>query len=127
MLTAHVAPAQQETKLQDTTPKKRLRSQALVKGFIGGESHDSYVIRARKGQTMSVQISWRLVNKNHAEFSVSGSPDGFSGELVDFGRQSKKGVRWSGKIPRTGDYYVYVYAHPTAHYTLRIISNSTQP
>ncbi|MFN2499697.1 MAG: hypothetical protein ABR557_11490, partial [Pyrinomonadaceae bacterium] len=34
-------------------PAKQLRSPAIVRGFIGGESHDSYVIRARKGQVMT--------------------------------------------------------------------------
>jgi hypothetical protein len=31
-----------------TTPKK-LKSPTVVRGFIGGESHDAYVIRAGKG------------------------------------------------------------------------------
>ena len=120
MLTAHVAPAQQETKLQDTTPKKRLRSPATVNGFIGGESHDSYVIRGRKDRTMTVQISWRIESDNRAEFTVSGMPDFFNSEPVSFGNQSNGGKRWSGKIPKTGDYYIYVVAHPTAHYKLSV-------
>src|SRR5687768_18265969 len=37
----------------------RLRNPATVRGTIGGESHDSYVIRARKGQMMTVRLSWR--------------------------------------------------------------------
>lgn len=41
----------------DSTPKKRLKSLALVRGSIGGEAHDSYVIRVRKGQILWVQIS----------------------------------------------------------------------
>ncbi len=118
MLTANVAVAQEEKTLKDTTPKKRLRSQSMVKGFIGGESHDSYVIRARKGETLSVQISWRLVGENRSEFTVSESPDAFSGEPVEFGSRSDEDKHWSGKIPKTRDYYIYVVAHPTAHYTL---------
>jgi len=54
LLVANIALAQ-----EDKTPKKRLRSPAVVKGFIGGESHDSYVIRAPKGRSLIVQISWR--------------------------------------------------------------------
>ena len=103
---------------------QRLRSPAIVRGFIGGESHDSYVIRARKGQIMTVQISWRHehneLGDNHAEFFVGELPD-FDGDgRVKFGKESNEGKRWSGKIPKTGSYYVYVTAHPTAHYTLRV-------
>ena len=113
LLTVNIACAQ-----DNTTPKKRLRSPATVKGFIGGESHDSYVIRVRKGQILSVQISWRRADDNHAEFIVSESPN-FGGQ-VEFGKESDKGKRWSGKIPKTENYYIYVTAHPTAHYALRV-------
>jgi hypothetical protein len=104
---------------------QRLRSPATVRGFIGGESHDSYVIRAREGQSMTVQISWRQAHDNelgdnHAEFFVSDLPNFDGGGQVKFGKESDKGKRWSGKIPKTGNYYIYVNAHPTAHYTLRV-------
>jgi len=57
LLTANiVGGAKEDTTLKDTTPKKRLRSQVIVKGFIGGESHDSYGIRAGKGRTMIVRL-----------------------------------------------------------------------
>ncbi len=52
-----IAAAQDETTLKDSTPKRRLRNHAIARGFIGGESHDSYVIRVRRGQTMTVQLS----------------------------------------------------------------------
>ena len=113
LLTANIAWGQ-----VDTTPRKRLRSPSTVRGFIGGESHDSYVIRARKGQVLTVQISWRRENDNNAQFTISDSPD-FGGQ-VEFGKESNNGKRWSGRIPRTKDYYIYVIAHPTAHYTLRV-------
>lgn len=115
-LAANVTRAQEE----DTTPKKRLRSPATVKGFIGGESHNSYVIRARKGQTMTVKISWQHKDDNRAEFSVSESDNFFNSEPITFGESSDEGKRWSGKIPKTGDYYIYVVAHPTANYTLKV-------
>ena len=104
---------------------QRLRSPATVKGFIVGESHDSYVIRARQGQIMTLQISWRTEHRkdlgdNRAGFFVSESPN-FDGVGQDkFGEESDNGKRWSGKIPKTGNYYIYVTAHPTAHYTLRV-------
>jgi hypothetical protein len=113
---AHAAQAQEYT--------QRLRSPATVRGFIGGESHDSYVIRGRKGQIITVQISWRRehseLGENHAEFFVGELPN-FDGEgRVKFGRESNHGKRWRGRLPKTGNYYIYVMAHPTAHYTLKV-------
>ncbi len=103
---------------------KTLRSPATVKGLIGGESHDSYSIHARAGQTMTVWISWKPehdgeLGDNHAEFFVSDSPE-FGGD-AEFGLSSEGGKRWIGKIPKTGNYYVYVMGHPSAHYTLKIV------
>ena len=120
MLVAGVAAAQEDTTFKDTAPKQRLQNPASVKGFIGGESHDSYVIRARKGQTMSVGISWRREGANRAEFTVSESPDAFTGEAVKFGSDITNGRLWRGRIPKNGDYYIYVVAHPAAHYTLQV-------
>ena len=116
LLAANIASGQEHS--------RQLRSPATVKGVIGGESHDSYVIRARQGQILTVQISWRPerhkeMGDNRAEFSLSESPD-FNGGQVTFGKESDKGKRWSGKIPKTGNYYIYVTAHPTAHYTLKV-------
>ena len=96
-----------------------LRSPQSVRGFIGGESHDSYAIRARKGQELTVHISWQRVGSNEADFSVSESAD-FNGDNVGFGTKSDGGKSWSGRILKTKIYYVYVTAHPTAHYVLMV-------
>ena len=88
-------------------------------GFIGGESHDGYVVRARKGQVLTVRLSWRREGDNRASLVVSESAD-FSGEAAKFGNDSNNGRRWVGRVPRTGDYYVYVMAHPSARYTLHV-------
>jgi hypothetical protein len=102
---------------------KTLRSPATVQGLIGGESHDSYVVHARTGQTMTVSLSWKLehdgeLGDNHVEFSVSDSPE-FGGN-VSFGQSSHDGKSWTGRIPKTGNYYIYVMGHPSAHYTLKV-------
>jgi hypothetical protein len=96
----------------------RLKSMVPVKGFIGGESHDSYVIRARKGQILTVSLSWQREGDNRASFTVSESPD-FSGAPAKFGNGSHEDTKWAGTVPRTGNYYVYVVAHPSARYTLK--------
>ena len=115
LLSAAIARAQ-----DDTVPKKRLRSPATVRGTIGGESHDSYVIRARRGQRMTVRISWRRDGDNQASFSISRSPNFFSAEPLNFGQESDEGKQWTGRIPQTGNYYIYVTAHPVADYVLRV-------
>jgi hypothetical protein len=55
-------------------------------GLVGGEAHDSYVIHLRKGEMMTVEVSWRREHTeqgdNHAEFFVS--------ELPNFGADGKK-------------------------------------
>ena len=104
----------------DTTPKKQLKSPATVKSVIGGEAHNSYVIHATKGQTMTVQISWQRDGDNRAEFTVSTSANFFNGESVKFGKESMNGKQWSGKTPKSGKYYIYVVAHPTAKYILKV-------
>jgi hypothetical protein len=104
----------------ETSPPRRLRSVAVVRGFIGGESHDSYVVRARKGQVLTVRLSWRREGDNRASLSVSESPDFNNVEPVKFGSEDNDGKRWSGRVPKSGDYYIDVVAHPSAHYTLRV-------
>jgi hypothetical protein len=99
---------------------RRLRGTASVRGFIGGESHDGYMVRARKGQVLTLRLSWRSEGDNRASLAVSASPDFYSGETAKFGNDSNNGQRWVGRIPLTGDYYIYVVAHPSAHYTLKV-------
>lgn len=109
--TAAVSQAQTER------PPKRLRSPATVRGFIGGESQDHYVIRAGKGKTMTVRISWRQEGDNSAGFGVS-PRSGQDGESL--GEESTDGKTWTARIPKTEDYIISVTAHPSAHYTLRV-------
>jgi hypothetical protein len=97
-----------------------LRSATTVRGFIGGESHDSYLVRARKGNVLTVRLSWRREGDNRSSFTVSESPDFYTGEPAKFGAEYDDGQRWAGRIPRTGDYYVHVVAHPSARYTLKV-------
>jgi hypothetical protein len=73
-----------------------------VRGFIGGESHDGYVVRARKGSRLTVRLAWRREGDNRASLAVSESPD-YSGEPVKFGTEYNDGKRWVGRVPRTGD------------------------
>jgi hypothetical protein len=103
---------------QDERPPKRLRNPATVRGFIGGESQDHYVIRARKGKTMTVRLSWRKEGDNTAGFGVSPRSSQEGEQLA--GQESNDGNTWTGRIPKTGDYIISVTAHPSARYTLRV-------
>lgn len=105
---------------RDGTPKKRLAIPATARGFIGGEAHDSYVVRARRGRTLVVEISWRKDGDNRAEFTVSRGTNFYNASAVRFGRTTNGGKRWTGKIAQTGNYYIYVVGYPTARYTLRV-------
>jgi hypothetical protein len=104
----------------EASPPRRLRSPASVRGFIGGESHDGYVIRASKGSVLTVRLSWRREGDNRGALAVSEASDYYTGEQVKFGAESNNGKRWVGRIPRSGDYYIDVVAHPSAHYTLKV-------
>jgi len=84
----------------------------VVKSFIGGESHDSYVLHLRAGRKLSVRIR---STANRAQFTVSTSE---FGEQVSFGKFN--GETWTGTIPETGVYFISVVAHPDARYTLRV-------
>ena len=74
---------------------------------------------------MTVEISWQHEHDsdaggNRADFFVGELPNFDGNGVVKFGAASKDGKRWSGKIPRTADYYIYVTAHPTARYRLKV-------
>ena len=87
---------------------------AVVKGFIGGEAHDSYALHLRTGRKLRVTIT---SPGNRAQFTVSTSE---FGEQVSFGKATNGGNTWTGTIPETGFYFISVLAHPTSHYTLRV-------
>lgn len=97
----------------DTIEKIRLKSPATVKGEIGGESHDSYVIRVRKGQTLKVQIDWKERGDRVAQFVVSHSSNFFDGDVIR-GISTYNEKNWYSKIKKTGDYYIYVTGHPVS-------------
>jgi plastocyanin len=87
---------------------------AVVRGFIGGEAHDSYEFHVKAGRKVTVTITSQ---GNHASFSVSNAE---FGEPVSFGKDSNGGRTWTGTIPETGVYFISVIAHPQARYTLRV-------
>ena len=96
---------------------KRVKAPATIRGLVGGEANDTYVVHLRKGKQLTVEISWKKEDDNYARFSVTNSMDGGGGE---FGKESDGGRKWTGKVPRTADYFIEVVAHPAAHYVLKL-------
>jgi hypothetical protein len=96
---------------------KRVHAPATIRALVGGEAHDAYVVHVRKGHQLTVEISWKKEDDNTASFSVGGSKDF---EPVSFGKESNGGRKWMGKAPKTGDYFIEVVAHPSAHYVLKV-------
>ena len=102
--------------------RKRIRIPSVTRGLIGGDSHNCYVVRAHTGQILTVRLSWRSEKDNWADLIVRQSGDFFNPEPLEFGKASHDGKRWTGTIPKTGDYHIYVMAYPSARYTVRVIA-----
>ena len=96
---------------------KRVHAPATIKGLVGGEANETYVVRVRKGRVLTVELSWKKEDDNTASFGMGTSKDL---EPVKFGKESNGGRKWVGKVPKTGDYYIEVVAHPRAHYVLKV-------
>src|SRR6185503_1084628 len=73
---------------------------AVVRGFIGGEAHDSYEFHVKAGRKVTITITSK---GNRASFSVSNAE---FGEPVSFGKDSNGGRTWTGAIPETGVYFI---------------------
>jgi len=96
---------------------KRLHAPATIRGLVGGEANDTYVVHVRKGRQLTVEISWKKEDDNKASFGMGASKDL---EPLSFGKESNGGRKWVGKVPKTGDYFIEVVAHPRAHYVLKV-------
>ncbi len=65
------------SRAQPTTSAKRILGSALIQGYIGGESHDACVIKATKGQTLTLQLGWKSEAQNKASLKISQSASFF--------------------------------------------------
>jgi hypothetical protein len=102
---------------QPMTKPKRVHAPATIRGLVGGESNVTYVVHVRKGHQLTVELSWKKEDGNTASFGMGSSKDL---EPVSFGKESNGGRKWVGKVPKTGDYFIEVVAHPAAHFVLKI-------
>jgi len=80
---------------------KKGTSQASIKGHIKGRETIDYVLRAKAGQTMTVNLE---TSHTGAYFNVL--PPG-SNEAIFIGQVA--GPKFEGKLPKDGDYTIRVY------------------
>ncbi|MCA1574058.1 MAG: hypothetical protein LC770_05875 [Acidobacteria bacterium] len=92
----------------------RGRTTAILKGAVVRGTQDRYILGARAGQTMIVNVTSREKN---AVFTILG-PDATALEGTDEGLDA---TDWTGELPLSGDYSIWV--SPTrgnATYTLEV-------
>jgi hypothetical protein len=89
-------------------------SSATLKGAIVRGDRDVYILGAKGGQSMSVNIS---SIENNAVFQIR-SP---GGSELRGAREGDDAMQWSGTLPASGDYRIIVGGtRGNASYTLRI-------
>jgi hypothetical protein len=105
---------------QDPPKPRRLkfprgRNAVIVKGLVGGEWTDYYLVHIKAGQRLIVRATSPL---KFTRVDVSDA-DG-QGGLQDPPDRSDH-TRWEGTVPRTGDCLISVSVYPgSEHYTLRL-------
>jgi hypothetical protein len=99
---------------------KKGASQASIKGHIKGRETIDYILRARAGQTMTVNLETSHMG---AYFNVL--PPGSDNEAIFVGQVA--GPKFEGKLPKDGDYKIRVYLvraaarrNESAKYTLKV-------
>ena len=99
---------------------KKGASQASIKGHIKGRETIDYVLRAKAGQTMTVNLK---MSHTGAYFNVL--PPGSDNEAIFVGQVA--GPKFEGKLPKDGDYKIRVYLvraaarrNESAKYTLTV-------
>jgi hypothetical protein len=91
-----------------------------MRGFVGGEAHDTYAIYAHEGDRVEVRLRWSHSHGNTAEMTVSESDDLGSAAPISTATVTEGGRRWTGRVGAAGVLYVFVVAHPSAHYMLTV-------
>jgi hypothetical protein len=100
-------------------------------GETGGESQDRYVLNLNAGRKVEIVL---YSEQNKADFIICDERDGFGDSdvcqrakpmrLKESSRSkisSRKVMRWTGRIPKAGDYTISVVAYSgSARYTLQL-------
>jgi len=99
---------------------RALQVPSSVRGFVGGESHDAYRFHGARGEHVGIRLASLRASAEGAEMIVSDSPTFGDAEPALGGTLSEDGAAWDGTLRRSGWLYIYVVAHPSAHYRLTI-------
>jgi hypothetical protein len=98
------------------------KSSATVKGSVLRDEIDTYIIKADKGQKMTVKVS---AVENNASFSIENP----SGEYVEGAGEMDDQTVWSGTLAESGDYKITVAptrGNATYRLTLSIFAQSDE-
>ncbi|MDT7688040.1 MAG: hypothetical protein QOE46_799 [Acidobacteriota bacterium] len=108
---------------QDKNVRVRFARGTTTRTYRGSISHssDTYIVRARRGQTMSIAVT---SPQNRARFNIiTRESSGESGDAVEVATEQRQ---WSQKLSAGGDYYLTVVAERSvSDYTLTISVNQT--
>lgn len=108
LATVTLATAQSGTTRRVRFPKGRTTT--VLKGAIVRGTEDRYILRAGRGQTMTVRLT---SVEDNAVFEVFAPNSGRS--------MAGAGTDWTGELPRAGDYTIVVSGtRGNATYTLEI-------
>jgi hypothetical protein len=96
----------------------RGRTTVILKGSVRGTKY--YVLNAKEGQTMSVRLTAPKPKTGFpARFTMYLSDD--RAALVNTSKGAEDVTEWTGVLPKSGDYVIYVEVlGPKTRYTLAI-------
>ncbi len=95
-------------------PKIRLQNGESVDGYVDVDNYDGYIINARKGQMLTVRIR----RASNVSLKISQTGNYYRAVQLGGGKFSNGGRRWTGKIPASGDYYIFVNARQPVNYKI---------
>lgn len=78
-------------------------SSGAVKGSVKGYDRKDYVVNARKGQEMTVNLK---SSSTFVYFNISDAKDGFA---LETDPRPLDVTTWKGALPQDGDYFIRVY------------------
>lgn len=91
-----------------------------LKGTLKGKAANIYLVRAKEGQTMTVQLE---VNEDEYASMQIRQPNGVT---IDSENDADSGTQFSNTLPMTGDYKIIIFPPETAdrndmaHFKLKI-------
>ncbi|MDQ4120167.1 MAG: hypothetical protein M3209_01710 [Acidobacteriota bacterium] len=93
------------------------KSSTIVSGKISAGDEKTYLVGARAGQTMSLDITEGGANNDVVFYIIA--PDG-SLPMGSAGESAEYDARWTGKLPKSGDYKVVVGAIESKNVNFRM-------